>query len=72
MKKLISFIIAAVVAVTVSVPIYAEEQSTADSKYFEDVNDALDILHALGLYDEYNEMNLNADKEIKRGSLQNL
>ena len=69
MKKLISFIIAAVVAVTVSVPIYAEEQSTADSKYFEDVNDALDILHALGLYDEYNEMNLNANKEIKRGEL---
>lgn len=69
MKKLISFIIAAVVAVTMSVPIYAEEQNTADSKYFEDVNDALDILHALGLYDEYNEMNLNADKEIKRGEL---
>ena len=67
MKKLISFIIAAAVAATMSVPIYAEERNTADSKYSESVNDSLDILHALGLYDEYNEMNLSADKEIKRG-----
>ena len=47
MKKLISFIIAAAVAATMSVPIYAEERNKADSKYSESVNDSLDILHAL-------------------------
>ena len=67
MKKLISFIIAAVLAVTMIVPIYAEEQSEIDSSYAESVNEALEILQALGLYGEYNSTNLNALQEVKRG-----
>ena len=67
MKKLISFIIAAVLAVTMIVPIYAEEQSEIDSSYAESVSEALEILQALGLYGEYDSTNLNALQEVKRG-----
>lgn len=67
MKKFVSFIIAALVAVTMPVLIYAEEQNVSDLKYYENVSEALDIMHALGLYDEYNETNLSAEKEVTRG-----
>ena len=67
MKKFVSFIIAALVAVTMPVLIYAEEQDVSDLKYYENVSEALDILHAIGLYDEYDEVNLGTDREIKRG-----
>ena len=67
MKKIISILLAAFIAVTTQVLIYAEEQNVSDLKYYENVVEALDIMHALGLYDEYSETNLNAEKEIKRG-----
>ena len=67
MKKFISILLAAFIAVTTQVLIYAEEQNVSDLKYYENVVEALDIMHALGLYDEYSETNLNAEKEIKRG-----
>ena len=69
MKKFISILLAAFIAVTTQVLIYAEEQNVSDLKYYENVVEALDIMHALGLYDEYSETNLNAEKEIKRGEL---
>lgn len=67
MKKFISAIIAAFVVVTMPILIYAEEQNVSGSKYYESAVEALDILHAIGLYDEYDEVNLSTGREIKRG-----